>query len=83
MLQTILKEEEEEFRKKMRDVHTSGGFLGCIENIREELVWGFIQKHNARIIKAVCEEMKMEYRSDNIIISNIEKAKQLIEETEL
>ncbi len=72
MLQTILKEEEEEFREWAMKTNFEKYYK--ISRIQE-----FINRYNAKIIKAICEEMKIEYRNDNVVISNIEKAKQLIE----
>lgn len=43
----------------------------------------FIKEHNAKIIKAVCEEMTLEYKSNNFIISNREKAKELESEVKI
>lgn len=84
MLQTILKEEEEEFDKLI----DSGGYT-------RTLILRLFQSHNAKIIKAVCEEMlscaeaSKKWDDDErdgsfwLFEKQNEKAKQLINEIKL
>lgn len=97
MLQTILKEEEEEFRERFVEFTADGTKWGAglyiYEKIKPDDVRSFIQSYNAKIIKALCEELELsnyenknEDRWDkgyntasNILKLKIEKIKQLIE----